>query len=256
MAERRWRVVVGATLLVACGVVGCGQAGDAQLKTLCAIAEREQSRARSSALERALGIIAAFNATNPSGGVRAAFQLTTHCEMGEKYGCLQRNLERLADVRGWTCAPLEAAYRAAAAELTARELAESGAAAAAAAEAQARAEAAAEAARQRATIEGRGTGLSDEVISRVLRRNMPEARHCYEQGREGDPRLAGRVDVRFVISATGAVEAVEVGPSTLNHPGVEACVAASVRRRTFPAPADGRPVSAVFPYVFAAEPGR
>ena len=92
-------------------------------------------------------------------------------------------------------------------------------------------------------------GLSRDVIRRVVRRHHEEVRHCYEQGLQVRPDLEGRVATRFVIAATGEVVASTVESSTLQYGPTEMCIAAAVRRWTFPAVEDGAITQVSYPFV-------
>lgn len=87
-------------------------------------------------------------------------------------------------------------------------------------------------------IDVRGA-LSREVIQRVTRAHLDEIRLCYERELVNRPDLAGRVDVRLVISPTGPVQSASVTSSDLGAPSVEACIVGAARRWSFPAPAGG-----------------
>jgi TonB family protein len=93
-------------------------------------------------------------------------------------------------------------------------------------------------------------GLKKSVIRRIIRRQLPAIRHCYEQSLNTRPDLAGRVAVRFLIGATGVVRAAAVSSSTLGHPATERCVASVVQRLSFPAPAGGSMVKVTYPFTF------
>jgi hypothetical protein len=90
--------------------------------------------------------------------------------------------------------------------------------------------------------------LSKEVIRREVRRHHNEIRFCYEQGLRKRPEISGRVAVRFLISAAGAVQMAAVSSSTLDDPGVEGCIARTVRRMAFPKPQDGGIVIVTYPF--------
>lgn len=101
-----------------------------------------------------------------------------------------------------------------------------------------------------------GTGtvkgsLSRDVIRRYIRRNLNQIRYCYEQELAQRPDLAGRVQVRFVISTSGAVASSSVAGSTIGNPRVEQCVARAVGRIGFPAP-DGGVVIVTYPFMFTS----
>ncbi len=91
--------------------------------------------------------------------------------------------------------------------------------------------------------------LSAEVIRRVVRRHTNEIRFCYEQGLNSNPELAGRVQVRFVITPTGSVQTSMVAGSSLGNNNVENCIASAVRRWSFPAPDGGGIVIVNYPFM-------
>ena len=100
-------------------------------------------------------------------------------------------------------------------------------------------------------------GAGDEVVGEVdaravlalLRAEEPEASRCYEDALRGDPRLRGRVEVRFTLSVDGRITAaVASGP-----PGFRAvghCIVGHLRLLQWPA-ARGGSVDFVFPDRFA-----
>ncbi|MET0285367.1 MAG: AgmX/PglI C-terminal domain-containing protein [Polyangiales bacterium] len=91
--------------------------------------------------------------------------------------------------------------------------------------------------------------LSKEVIRRVIQRHINEVRFCYEQELNSRPDLSGRVQVKFIISPTGAVQAANVESSSLGAARAEQCIATAVRRWTFPAPDGGGIVIVSYPFV-------
>jgi hypothetical protein len=94
--------------------------------------------------------------------------------------------------------------------------------------------------------------LSKEVIRRVIQRHINEVRFCYEQELNARPDISGRVQVKFIISPSGAVQAANVESSTLGSPKAEGCIATAVRRWTFPAPDGGGIVIVSYPFVLEA----
>jgi TonB family protein len=91
--------------------------------------------------------------------------------------------------------------------------------------------------------------LSKEVIRRVIQRHINEVRFCYEQELSSRPDLGGRVQVKFIVSPSGAVQAANVESSTLGAARAENCIAQAVRRWTFPAPDGGGIVIVSYPFV-------
>jgi hypothetical protein len=92
-------------------------------------------------------------------------------------------------------------------------------------------------------------GLPKAVILRIVRQNRSRVRACYERGLSKNPELAGRIDVRFVISVRGDVSSASGKSSTLSDPEVVECVESVFRGMSFPEP-DGGPVTVNYPFVF------
>lgn len=86
-----------------------------------------------------------------------------------------------------------------------------------------------------------------------MRAHNADVRLCYERELARRPSLVGRVVVRFVISATGAVQAATIESSDLEAPAVDDCVIGAVRRWTFPEPEGGGIVAVTYPFLFQAE---
>jgi hypothetical protein len=96
------------------------------------------------------------------------------------------------------------------------------------------------------TVSGR---LPPEVIQRIVRANYGKLRTCYEQGLARDPKLQGRVSVRFVIDREGKVSNVGNGGSDLRDDKVTSCVTKTFYGMHFPQPESGI-VTVVYPIMF------
>jgi hypothetical protein len=94
--------------------------------------------------------------------------------------------------------------------------------------------------------------LPADIIQRIVRQNFGRYRFCYEQGLRGNPNLAGRVAVRFVIGRDGSVSNVQNGGSDLPDGNVVSCVVRSFYGLSFPAPENGI-VTVTYPILF--QPG-
>jgi hypothetical protein len=94
--------------------------------------------------------------------------------------------------------------------------------------------------------------LSPEAIRRVVLRNLGQVSHCFEQGLAVNPNLSGRVAVRFIIGADGAVMGSSVSENSLALPTVSGCVASAVHRWQFPSPEGGGVVTVVYPFNFTS----
>ncbi|MFU8806319.1 MAG: AgmX/PglI C-terminal domain-containing protein, partial [Bradymonadaceae bacterium] len=81
--------------------------------------------------------------------------------------------------------------------------------------------------------------LDREIIRRVVRQHRREIQYCYEQELAKNRNLAGRITVRFTISATGSVVSAVVSETSMNNASVERCMADRIRRWVFPEPKGG-----------------
>jgi tetratricopeptide (TPR) repeat protein len=97
------------------------------------------------------------------------------------------------------------------------------------------------------TVTGR---LPPEVIQRIVRQNFGRFRLCYEAGLKNNPNLQGRVAVRFVIGADGAVSNVGNAGSDMPDGTVVSCVVRAFYGFAFPQP-EGGIVSVVYPIMFS-----
>ena len=92
--------------------------------------------------------------------------------------------------------------------------------------------------------------LDKELIRQVIKRNVNQIRYCYESQLTRYPKLEGKVSVKFVISASGAVASSQVAGSTAGNAELETCVAGRVRTWMFPKPKGGGVVIVTYPFVF------
>ncbi|MGE0324531.1 MAG: AgmX/PglI C-terminal domain-containing protein [Polyangiaceae bacterium] len=92
--------------------------------------------------------------------------------------------------------------------------------------------------------------IPPEVVQRIVRQNYGRFRMCYENGLRSNPNLQGRVTVRFVIGADGAVSNASNGGSDLPDAGAVGCVVRSFYSLSFPSPESGI-VTVVYPIMFS-----
>lgn len=85
-----------------------------------------------------------------------------------------------------------------------------------------------------------GHGLPPEVIQRVVRNDNARLLRCYQVGLKADPRLQGRIAVKFVIDAAGAIASVSTGAAEVGNADVVACVLGEIGKLRFP-PLDAGP---------------
>ena len=101
----------------------------------------------------------------------------------------------------------------------------------------------------RPVIEGGRADL--ESITREIRARRKAIAACYERALKARPTLAGKLVVRFTITAAGTISTVDIDDDTLGAPEVGACVRAIVQRWRFAPPTEA-PVELSFPFVFQA----
>lgn len=92
-------------------------------------------------------------------------------------------------------------------------------------------------------------GLDRDLIAAVIQRNMGQVRFCYERGLQSDPKLSGRVAVRFTIGADGRVKVADVGNTTLHSKLVEDCILLRLKSWKFPLPEGGLDVKVSYPFM-------
>ncbi len=99
----------------------------------------------------------------------------------------------------------------------------------------------------RVTVKG---SLDKNVIRRIIQRNNNQIKYCYEKMLATDPKLKGKVVVRFVIDANGKVTAASIASSTVSSPKLEACLLKTIKRLTFPSVAGGGAIVVNYPFIF------
>jgi hypothetical protein len=94
--------------------------------------------------------------------------------------------------------------------------------------------------------------LPKEAIQRVINQNKAQIRYCYEVELQRNQNLEGRINMSWIIAATGSVAKVQIKESTMKAPGVERCIASKIKTWKFPAPSGGGIVEVNYPFVFRA----
>ena len=78
-------------------------------------------------------------------------------------------------------------------------------------------------------------------------------KRVYEDWRKRDPTLAGRLTVKFVILATGAVSNVSVVKSSTNNSDFDETILRYIKRWEFDPVQGGSDVEVVYPFVFEGQ---
>jgi TonB family protein len=92
--------------------------------------------------------------------------------------------------------------------------------------------------------------LDKELIRRVIQQHRSQIRYCYESELVRNPKLGGKVAVKFVITADGGVSSAVTAQSTLHDATVESCINARVKSWQFPKPKGGGIVVVTYPFLF------
>ena len=92
-------------------------------------------------------------------------------------------------------------------------------------------------------------GLDRNEIAAVIRRHESEIRYCYEKGLQKNPRLAGRVSMKFMIGPGGNVTTAQIANSSLNFIPSESCIRDRLKTWKFPKPQGGVTVKVNYPFV-------
>lgn len=90
--------------------------------------------------------------------------------------------------------------------------------------------------------------LDKSSVSKVIRRRLSRIRACYERGLKGDPKLSGKVVVRFTISESGRVSTATLSANSVGGM-VGGCIRAAIARMKFSKP-DGGSVTFSYPFLF------
>ena len=93
-------------------------------------------------------------------------------------------------------------------------------------------------------------GLTAQEIMAVIRANLNQIRHCYEQLLQRSPSASGKMGTTFTIDTGGRVTAVNVSQDTINDSMMRGCVTGKIQRWPFPKPRGGQPVTVNYPFVF------
>lgn len=94
-------------------------------------------------------------------------------------------------------------------------------------------------------------GLTAQEVQAVIKANLNQIRHCYEQLLQRSPNASGKVKVSFTVGTDGRVTRSSLaGGSTLGDSVMQGCVVGKVQRWKFPSPRGGQPVEVTYPFVF------
>ncbi len=97
--------------------------------------------------------------------------------------------------------------------------------------------------------------LDKSIIDRIVKKHLPQIRYCYQKELNKNPKLFGKMVVKFVIAKDGSVSSSSTKSSTLKSPIVENCIHSRFMRMRFPQPKGGGIVIVSYPFVFNSQGG-
>ena len=101
--------------------------------------------------------------------------------------------------------------------------------------------------RARPILEG---GLQIEVVRKVIRAHRPYYKACYEDERQRNAEVAGRIKVKFVVSPEGSVVDTQVMDNKMAGGEFERCILNRVGAMSFPAVPNGKTTTVRYPFIF------
>ncbi len=93
-------------------------------------------------------------------------------------------------------------------------------------------------------------GLTAQEVQAVIRANLNQIRHCYEQLLQRAPNATGKVKVSFTVAPNGRVTGASIAESSISDSVMKGCVTGKVVRWQFPQPRGGQAVQVSYPFVF------
>lgn len=93
-------------------------------------------------------------------------------------------------------------------------------------------------------------GLTKEEVGEVIHSHLSEIRYCYEAAMLRTSAIEGKLQVAFVIGASGRVNRAEPKSSTLSDIRLGECVISKLRTWQFPRTKGGVDVAVNYPFLF------
>jgi pSer/pThr/pTyr-binding forkhead associated (FHA) protein len=94
-------------------------------------------------------------------------------------------------------------------------------------------------------------GYDRELVRRVVQEHAAQIRYCYEQALAVNPKLEGKVAIRWIINSDGRVSNTQivVGTTTLDSTTVHRCMMDRVSSWEFPKPKGGSIADITYPWI-------
>jgi len=96
--------------------------------------------------------------------------------------------------------------------------------------------------------------IDKELIRKVIQEHAAQIRYCYEQELALNPRLQGKVSIKWIIQADGSATnpQVEEGATTLEDAKVQECMMSRITSWQFPKPKGGGIAVITYPWILRA----
>jgi hypothetical protein len=93
--------------------------------------------------------------------------------------------------------------------------------------------------------------IDPELIRKVIRDHADQVRYCYEQQLTLNPKLAGKVSIKWIINAQGRAESPSIvaGDTTLANEQVGQCIMSRIVTWEFPKPRGGGMAIVTYPWI-------
>jgi hypothetical protein len=105
-----------------------------------------------------------------------------------------------------------------------------------------------------ATVMG---SVDKELVRKVIQEHAAQIRYCYEQQLAIDPKLSGKVVIKWIINADGSATGaqIEIGDTTLKDPKVHQCMKERIQSWEFPKPKGGGMAVITYPWILRSSGG-
>jgi len=99
--------------------------------------------------------------------------------------------------------------------------------------------------------------VDKELIRRVIQEHAAQIRYCYEQQLALNPRLQGKVSIKWIINGDGSASSpqVESSGTTLEDAKVHACMMSRITSWAFPKPKGGGIAVITYPWILRSSGG-
>lgn len=99
--------------------------------------------------------------------------------------------------------------------------------------------------------------IDKELVRKVIQDHAAQIRYCYEQQLTLNPRLAGKVSIKWVINADGSASSAQIDPSatTLENDQVHQCMMSRIQSWQFPKPMGGGIAVITYPWILRSAGG-